>query len=308
MSTSLCDHGVKAADCIVCEAITLRSRCAQLEAQLAAARGALEKVCHANQLGDGMGCTGRCNHWGCAVLRALAALAITPAAPPTCAEWCGTGFDPSRKVGGRRVWLVFGRDYCTEECASRYRPLRPACSEGKARSAVEGAEPRAGLEHQSESPPVGPLPATGMAGAGGHAFAECIKAEGDPPCRDCAEYAHDAVGAPVASSDAPKSAPVPATPPIGALRPAEAIARSIASQYEWTSQAAFVTMVEDITRAVEADRSLTVEACAVVAETACVHETTTAGHICSRVDCAPARRIRALATAPLGPVATKGGE
>lgn len=34
----------------------------------------------------------------------------------------------------------------------------------------------------------------------GHAFADCIKKEGDKPCRDCAEYAHDAVGAPSAAA------------------------------------------------------------------------------------------------------------
>lgn len=41
-----------------------------------------------------------------------------------------------------------------------------------------------------------------------HNFADCIKADGDKPCRDCAEYAIEAVGAPVD----PVCAPAPPVP------------------------------------------------------------------------------------------------
>jgi hypothetical protein len=87
-------------------------------------------------------------------------------------------------------------------------PDGPACSEGKARSAVEGAQPRAGLEPSSESSSftalierAGPLPTTGMAGAGmdcrgcgkpaNGRFHECAPAVGRPDVDAAAKLFHD---------------------------------------------------------------------------------------------------------------------
>jgi hypothetical protein len=88
----------------IAEHTRLRSRCAQLEAQLAVAQGALERI-YPRSLRDGTayrcGTCGRgiprdphaedCDIGiGCAALAALAALATTPATPPTAG-----GLDPA---------------------------------------------------------------------------------------------------------------------------------------------------------------------------------------------------------------------
>jgi hypothetical protein len=182
----------------------LSYRCAQLEAQLAAARGALEAGRVAIGTDDPMDCDDcsdpdvpadfvPCKRHAAAdgIADALAALATTPAATAAarvCEPWCGgtTAGLPSKRMQWFNDGINENPIYCTQAC------------------------------------------------------------------RD------NALRAPVASSDAPKSAPVPATPPIGAaLRPAEELADEFVKRWYSTHDidGRVDLLQRDVRMLIEADRA-----------------------------------------------------